>query len=133
MRITPAGSEAPAQPVRRRPAPNAGFSEFVDAGHEAAGQAAAAESAAAASAPAPPAAPLPADPQLRDRQARQHGNALLRALAGVQASLLGASTAAARQQLAALATTCPHAADPDLDATLQAIAVRAAVELAKPI
>jgi hypothetical protein len=130
MRIMPVGSELPAQPVRRRPAQTSGFSDLVETDDPAPAQASAPESAAAAAAlPLP--APLPADPQAHDRQARQHGNALLRALSGVQASLLGPSNAAARAQLAELASTCPHAADPDLDATLQAIALRAAVELAK--
>jgi hypothetical protein len=133
MRITSAGSEAPAHPVRRRPAQKTGFSDLVDAGSAAPDQAGAAESTAAAGAPLAVRAELPADPAVRDRQARQHGNALLQALSGVQASLLGAPKAGSRQKLAELASTCPQAADPDLDATLQAIAQRAAVELAKPV
>jgi len=133
MRILPAGPDMPPSPVRRRPAPNTGFSHLVDGDDPAAAHTQAAESPAPASVVLPLAAESQPDPEIRDRQARHHGNALLRALAGLQASILGHANADARQHLARLASTCPQAADPDLDATLQAIQLRAAVELAKPV
>ncbi len=94
----------------------------------------------AASAPAPaqavvllsaaPAGGRQADPAA-DRQAAGHGRAMLGALAGLQAATLGGGGAAAHQALAELTRAVPEAADPGLSAVLQAIAQRAAVELAR--
>ena len=71
-----------------------------------------------------------ADPAA-DRKAAGHGRAMLGALAGLQAAALGGGGAAAHQALAELARAVPEAADPGLGAVLQAIAQRAAVELAR--
>jgi hypothetical protein len=69
--------------------------------------------------------------EVADGAAKGHGEALLHALAGLQHAVLGAGGAGARAALAALAQDLPRAADPALDAVLQAIAQRAAVELAR--
>ena len=66
-----------------------------------------------------------------DGAAEGHGQALLRALAGLQLASLGTGEACARDALAALAQDLPSAGDPRLDAVLKAIAQRAAVELAR--
>ncbi len=71
------------------------------------------------------------EPAVRDRQARQHGSDMLDALARLQARLLAGSSGPERQRLEDLAKWRPAAADPGLEAALQAIALRAAVELAK--
>ena len=101
--------------------------------------------------PAPgvaPAAPLAAvdgmllmqaveDGPTRDRQARRHGRAMLDGLAALQRALLGEPgdpdgvSRGALDRLAALAGHCPQAEDPALRATLNAIALRARVELAR--
>ena len=92
--------------------------------------------------PAPTTAPLPLDGILalqeqvadatRDRQARQHGHALLQALAALQHALLqGAGEAESVRHLAQLVADAPPAADPALAAILQGIALRAQVELAR--
>jgi hypothetical protein len=71
------------------------------------------------------------EPAAQDRQARRHGSDMLDALARLQAGLLGGPSGPDRQQLEDLAKHRPSAADPVLEAALQAIALRAAVELAK--
>ncbi len=71
--------------------------------------------------------PLPADDEAASRQ----GSEVLQAMAGLQRALLGGSGQAAHHSLEALAKNLPKAADPALDAVLQAIALRAAVERAR--
>jgi hypothetical protein len=76
-----------------------------------------------------------ADPRLRDRAARRHATATLDALAALQAALLGEPDDGgmggdALGRLAALAGQ-PVPADPGLAALTRAIALRAAVELAR--
>ncbi len=69
---------------------------------------------------------------VRDRQARNHGQSLLQALAALQHILLfGRDAGAALERLASLAEAPPAAADPALAAIVQAIALRARVELAR--
>jgi hypothetical protein len=68
----------------------------------------------------------------RDRRARQHGRALLDALARLQLSLLGDDPDdGALERLAALVEHAPEAADPGLRDVLAAVALRAHVELAR--
>ena len=68
----------------------------------------------------------------RDRQARRHGRAMLDALARLQHALLGGGDdPAALDQLAALLEHCPEASDPELRATVAAVALRVHVELAR--
>jgi hypothetical protein len=130
MRVDGLGGSAPLTPVARRRRSKAGFADLVEPDGALAAEAAAAPGVAPA--PGQPAAPAPLrDPLLQDREARRHGDAMLGALASLQAALLTGTEAAARDSLAALAATRPQAADPGLEQTLQAIAVRAAVELAK--
>ncbi len=69
--------------------------------------------------------------EIADAAAKRHGEALLHALAGLQRAVLGAGGGVGGGALAALAQDLPRAADPRLDAVLQAIAQRAAVELAR--
>ena len=71
--------------------------------------------------------PLPAD----DAAASRQGSELLQAMAGLQRALLDGTGQAAQQSLADLARTLPKSADPALNAVLQAIAQRAAVERAR--
>ncbi len=66
-----------------------------------------------------------------DREAGRHGRAMLGALAGLQLAGLDGDTIAARRTLADLARALPAGASPGLDSILQAIAQRAAVELAR--
>jgi hypothetical protein len=66
-----------------------------------------------------------------DQAAMQRGGALLNAVAALQIAALGGETGLALQKLEALAQTPPTAADPALDSVLQAIAQRAAIELAR--
>jgi hypothetical protein len=69
---------------------------------------------------------------VQDREARRHGQALLKGLAALQHALLaGENQAAALQTLAALAANCPQAAHPGLAGVVQALALRAQVELAR--
>lgn len=69
---------------------------------------------------------------LRDRQARQHGHALLQALANLQHALLaGGCCAETLRRLSALADTCPAPSHPGLAAVLQGLSLRAQVELAR--
>ena len=73
-----------------------------------------------------------AEDATRDRQARQHGHALLQALAALQHSLLqGAGEIEPLQKLSALVATAPATPDPALAAILQGITLRAQVELAR--
>ena len=92
--------------------------------------------------PAPTAAAAPLDGMLalqeqaadltRERQARQHGLALLQALAALQhAMLAGGAEAEALQHLAALIAACPAAMDPALGGIIQSLSLRAQVELAR--
>ena len=72
------------------------------------------------------------DAPARDRQARRHGQALLRELAELQRLLLGDGPLdESLGRLAALVETCPEAADPALAGVVAAVALRAQVELAR--
>jgi hypothetical protein len=66
-----------------------------------------------------------------DREAAQQGAALLDAMAGLQQALIDGDPRVARARLAGLAQQTLSAADPRLDQLLQAVAQRAAVELAR--
>ena len=69
---------------------------------------------------------------VRDRRARQHGRAMLDALARLQLSLLGEDPdVAGLERLAALVEHCPQAADPGLRDVLGGVALRARIELAR--
>jgi len=71
---------------------------------------------------------------LRDRAARDHARQMLAALRDLQRAQLGAQAdagLAALDNLARLAGTIPIADDPQLGAIVNAVAVRAAVELAR--
>jgi hypothetical protein len=69
---------------------------------------------------------------VRDRAARRHGLALLAALNALQRALLGGADGAdSLARLAELAEAVPAATDPRLAGVLQAIALRARVELAR--
>lgn len=69
---------------------------------------------------------------VRDRRARQHGRAVLEALARLQLGLLdGEGTADCLATLAALVEHGPEAADPGLRDVLAAVGLRARVELAR--
>ena len=76
------------------------------------------------------AAPAPHTDAQRSEAAAEHGGAMLDALAGLQLAALAPDDGQARNALAALAQGTQRAADPGLDAVLQAIAARAAVALA---
>jgi hypothetical protein len=68
----------------------------------------------------------------RDRQARQHGQALLQALAALQHAMLADGTETeSLQHLQALMAACPTAIDPALAAIIQGLSLRAQVELAR--
>ncbi len=72
------------------------------------------------------------DGRRRDSEARRHGKALLAALAGMQRAMLnGDLCPSALDQVASLLSSVPPATDPVLSKILQAIAVRAAVELCR--
>ena len=71
------------------------------------------------------------DRPVSDREARRHGQAVLDALAGLQLAQLSGDPHASLAGLAKLAAEAPAASDPGLQAVLQAIAARAAVELAR--
>jgi hypothetical protein len=69
---------------------------------------------------------------VHDRAARTQGRAILHQLTALQAALLDPGRhAEALDQLAALITTLPHAAEPRLAALLSSIVLRARVELAR--
>ncbi len=72
-----------------------------------------------------------ADGAVTDREARRHGQAVLDALAGLQLAQLGGDPRASLSGLADLAAAPRPASDPGLEEVLQAIAARAAVELAR--
>jgi hypothetical protein len=131
MRITPAGSEAPGEPIKPKPSQRSGFAALVDAGESIADPQGSVESASFTAATSPLAPCPPPDRDALYKRATRQGNALLSALSALQAGLLGASTADARQQLAGLASMPLNCDEPALEAALHAIAVRAAVELAK--
>jgi hypothetical protein len=91
---------------------------------------------------APTASALPLDGMLalqeqeadaiRDREAHRHGRALLQALSTLQQAVLsGCGEEASLHHLAALAEGLPAAANPGLAAAIQALALRARVELAR--
>jgi len=67
-----------------------------------------------------------------DRAAGRHGRRILAALAGLQRSLLGGvGTAATVAELQDLLASLPESSDPALQFALQAVALRARVELAR--
>ncbi len=66
-----------------------------------------------------------------DREAKRQGQAMLDALTGLQLAQLGRDPQTALAGLARLASNAPSASDPGLQAVLQAIAARVAVELAR--
>ena len=128
MRVSRTGTAAPWRATPRVEESAGGFADLMQP-DAAAGQTRE-TSAPGAVETAAPGAPQ-ADAAVRDHLARQHGDATLRALSSAQAALLGDRLDAARCTLAALVRTRPAASDPGLDAVLRAIAVRAAVELAR--
>ncbi|HTW29397.1 MAG TPA: flagellar assembly protein FliX [Acetobacteraceae bacterium] len=68
----------------------------------------------------------------RDGRARRHGQSLLEELAALQRALLeGGADAGGLERLAALTASVPDAADPRLRAVMQAVVLRARVELAR--
>ncbi len=69
----------------------------------------------------------------RDRQARSRGQALLRALSGLQAALLAGpgEAACALRQVATLLDGASEADDPALADTLAQVTLRAQIELAR--
>jgi hypothetical protein len=72
------------------------------------------------------------DGAARDRGARRHGQASLRELAALQRSLLaGPGDPEALQRLTALGRATPEFSDPGLSSVVKAIALRAAIELAR--
>lgn len=72
------------------------------------------------------------DEPVQDRAARRHGRALVAALGQLQLGLLdGADDPAVLQRLADLAASVPPAATPGLAEVLQAVVLRARVELAR--
>ena len=77
------------------------------------------------------AAPAPHTDAQTNQAATLHGHAMLDALAGLQLATLAPDSGQARSTLAALAQGAQDAADPGLNAVLQAIAARAAVALAR--
>ncbi len=92
--------------------------------------------------PAPAAAASPLDAMLalqeqaadatKDRQARQHGQALLQALAALQHAMLeGGAETESLQRLASLSAACPAATDPALASIVAGLSLRAQVELAR--
>ncbi len=136
MRIGQAGAPAQA-PASRRAAPRRHGESFAvteddvgDAPELPAATASAQASAVVVLSAGPAGGGLQAD-TAANRKAAGHGRAMLGALAGLQAAALGGDGAAAHQALAELACAVPEAADPGLGAVLQAIAQRAAIELAR--
>lgn len=72
---------------------------------------------------------LQEQPDTADRQARRRGQDILAALAELQRALLGDGAVDAAR-LTALVANLPQAADPALRAAVQAIALRARIEVA---
>ncbi len=70
---------------------------------------------------------------VRDREARRHGQAMLRGLAALQRALLrhGGAPEATLTELAALADAVPEATSPPLAALVRSITLRARIELAR--
>ena len=66
-----------------------------------------------------------------DREAAQQGSDMLDTLTKLQLAALGSADEGARSRLADLAGSLKQASDPGLNAVLQAIAARAAVEVAR--
>ena len=66
-----------------------------------------------------------------DREAAQHGEVMLNTLTKLQLAALGPGGEDARASLADLMGNLKQAADPGLNAVLQGIAARAAVEVAR--
>jgi hypothetical protein len=131
MQIDRTGRPGPAAPLRRRRA----HAPFTPPANPPATEVAPDPPAAAAclsplldlAAAEPPAAPEP----VPDATCAVRGTAVLDALAGLQMAALGGGGGAARQALADLAQSLPQPAEPGLAAILQAIAQRAAIELAR--
>ena len=131
MRVDKTGPSAAWRGLPRVTGTSDDFAQFMQADAAAPDQAGEAASSGAIDTSPIVTSAAPADATARDRDARRHGNATLRALASAQAALLGGASDAARQSLAVLVRTAPSASDPGLAAVLRAIAVRAAVELAR--
>jgi hypothetical protein len=130
MRIE--GPERPLAPASKSPAKRAGsvFSVAEPPGEP--GAAAASSSESAAPIGVIGTLPAPDEPgDSADRDAARRGAALLDAVTGLQQALIGGDPLAARDRLAALARQNLGAADPGLHLVLQAVAQRAAVELAR--
>lgn len=71
-------------------------------------------------------------PAAQDREARRHGQELLRELARLQRAMLGGGADAAMLgRLASLAEAMPKASDPELGTMIAAVVLRAKVELAR--
>ncbi len=70
---------------------------------------------------------------VRDRAARRHGHAMLQLLAALQRAMLGGGSGdeAELGRLAALSAEIPPTSDPGLRQAVAAIALRAAIELAR--
>ena len=66
-----------------------------------------------------------------DREARQHGQKLLAALAELQRALLADDGGDALRRLLLLAERMPQAGDPELSRALNSIRLRARIELAR--
>jgi hypothetical protein len=132
MRIDPAGKPAPNAALLRARRAQSGFVLPCDA-NDVEAEAVLAE----ATPPALGIAPLagaPSDPLAAvadDAQAARHGDAMLKAMSGVQLALLEGTGDAACRSLATLAESLPCPADPGLKAVLQSVALRAAVVLAR--
>ncbi len=103
----------------------------------------AAADGAASAAPAAAVAPLSLDALLalqqmpaeavRDREAKRHGEAMLRLLGALQHTALGGGgdDAALLAELGGLAEGVPEAEDPRLRSAVAAVALRARIELAR--
>ena len=68
---------------------------------------------------------------VRDREAREHGEAMLDALAQLQQALLGGAAPGVIARLGQLVRRTPAPADPGLAAVQRTLLVRVAVELAR--
>jgi len=135
MRIDKAGMAAPQRGSTRARRLQPGFALPPDEG---VCTAASPEPAQAASEAAPASllslsTPPPATDQAANHAAAGHASAMLRSMGGLQLALLHGTAGEALQSLSALAGSLPSVPDPGLEAVLQEIAQRAAVELAKPV
>lgn len=126
-RITGLGQTSVARPAGRRPA-GAFIMPAEDASAAAVGDAA----PVAALDPTIALAEAEANAATRDRAAKRQGRALLDLLAALQRAMLaeGAEDALI-EDLAARADALPAAADPELAAIVQAVRLRALVEVAR--